>query len=151
MQNTDNITHNVFVYGTLKSGFGNHPVMERSGGKLISRMAVTQDQFLFVDLGPFPAAVDLGVDHPDATHILGELYGGIKDLSYLDALEGYPSLYNRRKVTIRGYNHDDFSAQEAFIYYMEKEPQMRSLCSPLVALNRDSGDYEEVPDVSVWA
>jgi gamma-glutamylcyclotransferase (GGCT)/AIG2-like uncharacterized protein YtfP len=85
------VMNKVFVYGTLKSGFGNHRLME-------SRSTfITKDQIkgLMVSLGGFP-----GVVHADDRCVKGEVYEVTDDcLKDLDRLEGHPRFYKRTKVT----------------------------------------------------
>jgi len=46
----------VFVYGTLKQGYGNHPVIKYSGGDFISTI-LTPPLYDLIDLGYFPGIV----------------------------------------------------------------------------------------------
>ena len=86
----------VFVYGSLKMGFGNHHVIEEQtylGDAVLSRDAGLR----MVSLGAFPALIPSEA----AQDIKGELYevndGGLQQL---DWLEGYPDFYNRKEVTV---------------------------------------------------
>lgn len=81
----------VFVYGSLKEGFGNHRVMERSNGRYIG-VHHTDAEYTMVSLHSFPGVV-LGGD----TSIKGEVYE-VDHLTHLDRLEGYPSFYNRKII-----------------------------------------------------
>jgi gamma-glutamylcyclotransferase (GGCT)/AIG2-like uncharacterized protein YtfP len=70
--------HKVFVYGSLKKGFGNHSLL-------------TDSHYL----GPYPGVVSgEGIIH-------GELYE-VDDTTFsrLDRLEGYPSFYGREETPI---------------------------------------------------
>lgn len=96
----------LFVYGTLKMGYGNHGVIH--GATFLGEYTLN-DNFYMVDLGPFPAAIH---DKNNTGVIKGELYRIDEDiLQATDWLEGYPDFYNRYVVyTTYG---------EAFIYGME--------------------------------
>lgn len=86
----------VFVYGTLKRGHGNHHWL--SDASFLGE-AVLPDVVLH-DLGPFPMAV------PGEGSVRGEVYaveaGG---LARLDRLEGYPRLYDRRRLPLADGRH----------------------------------------------
>jgi len=88
------MTELVFVYGTLKKGYGNHRVMEKAGGVLVEPEARTEPYYSMVNLGSFPGVVAHG-----KTAIKGEVYK-VEELQWLDYLEGYPSFYNRVQVPI---------------------------------------------------
>lgn len=101
----------VFVYGTLRQGFGNHRLLENPGVRYVGRDYLTG--FRMVSCGGFPAIypVDSGV--PDST-IVGELYEVDDDtMVNLDRLEGVPYHYQRDKVmTING--------TETWVYVQER-------------------------------
>lgn len=81
----------VFVYGTLKKGYGNSYLLESSTylGK-----HTTEEEYTMYSLGAFPAIM-----HSGDTSITGEVYE-IDDstLTRLDTLEGYPHLYSREVI-----------------------------------------------------
>lgn len=94
----------LFVYGTLKRGYGNHVVL--GNAKFVDEY-VLKDNYYMVDLGPFPAAIK--TDSIQGT-IIGELYQIDNDiLKNTDRLEGYPSYYGRSIVNTK-YG-------DAFIYH----------------------------------
>ncbi len=84
--------HKVFVYGTLKRGYGNHRLLE---GSLFLGEALTKGEFTLYD-GGFPYLKENGF-----SQIKGELYQ-VDDETFerLDHLEGYPSHYNRVETTV---------------------------------------------------
>lgn len=87
-------TIRVFVYGTLKQGYGNHSALE--GSKFLGRATVTAPLKL-VDLGWYPGLVRTRSEVP-AT-IGGEVYEIDSDtLATLDLIEGHPSFYCREKL-----------------------------------------------------
>ena len=86
---------NVFVYGSLLEGLGNHPLLEDS--PCIARVSL-QPIYTMYSLGGFP-----GVCMGGESRIVGELYT-VSDviLSNLDCLEGHPNFYKRQKI-LTGY------------------------------------------------
>lgn len=87
----------MFVYGTLRSNQVNNPALE--GAELVGP-AFLSGQFRIVELGWFPGVQRR--EKGDKT-IYGELYTGIDrdTLEYIDGIEGHPSFYERRKLTVR--------------------------------------------------
>lgn len=102
----------VFVYGTLKRGYGNHGVLGRS---LYIDEAITNSREFTMYDGGFPYVSDNFPNDAEAGAILGELYEVESDavLANLDRLEGVPSLYVRREVDVTTLNN---IAYKAFIY-----------------------------------
>lgn len=77
----------VFVYGTLKRGYGNHRLLEKAS--FVGNATIKG--FVMFDMGAFPGIMSgKGIIH-------GELYN-INDsiLESLDRLEGYNSMYPER-------------------------------------------------------
>lgn len=95
----------VFVYGSLKQGFGNHRLLE--GSKYLGE-AVTKPEFTMYDLGAFPAITRGG-----SSEIHGEVYE-VDDNVFqrLDALEGYPNFYDRMQI--------ETPYGEAWVYFVDK-------------------------------
>ncbi|MBK1735860.1 hypothetical protein CKO15_11340 [Halorhodospira abdelmalekii] len=81
----------VFVYGTLKRGHSNHHVLARANGRFLMAWA-TAPEYELIDLGAFPAVREGG-----GTAIQGEIYK-VRDLAPIDRLEGYPMLYDRKRI-----------------------------------------------------
>jgi gamma-glutamylcyclotransferase (GGCT)/AIG2-like uncharacterized protein YtfP len=93
----------IFVYGTLKRGYGNHRLLA-GRSVFIGDDAIIGKLF---DLGAFPAATPEGSDL-----IQGETYFvGPKTLRDLDRLEGHPNFYRREVVKTR-------SGVDAWVYFM---------------------------------
>lgn len=94
--------HLVFVYGSLKAGYGNHSLLAQSIflGKYFTR----DEHYVMADLGAFPGV--LYKPHNGHQHgmIEGELYS-VEDntLKALDRLEGHPNFYKREEVYLEGY------------------------------------------------
>ena len=93
----------VFVYGSLKRGFHNNPVLD--GARFIRADKVRG--YLLHDLGSYPAAVPCIGD----SEIHGELYE-VDNLARLDSLEGYPSFYDRQRKLVGGCF--------AWVYYLSE-------------------------------
>lgn len=84
----------VFVYGTLKQGYGNHSALE--GATFLGRATVTAPVRL-VDLGWYPGLVRTRDEV--RTTVGGEVYEIDNDtLATLDLIEGHPSFYCRERL-----------------------------------------------------
>jgi gamma-glutamylcyclotransferase (GGCT)/AIG2-like uncharacterized protein YtfP len=82
----------VFVYGTLKRGFGNHGVMLAAGGQYVGNSIIKD--YAAINVPWFPYAIK-----KVGSRIKGEVFSiEEKGLNDLDILEGYPSHYNRSLV-----------------------------------------------------
>lgn len=91
-------TYPVFVYGTLKEGYGNHYriLKDREGVRPAGR-AVTVAHYRMLDSG-FPVLRE----DDDGHRVLGELYWvNTRVLKELDALEGEGHMYHRRDIQVR--------------------------------------------------
>ena len=111
------MSHLVFVYGSLKRGFGNHDVLGDS--EFIAKTRTVGRCYNMISLGAFPGVIDKG-----EYDIEGELYS-VDDytMDALDMLEGEGYLYRRRKVGLA-------SGHTAWIYFLiwnlsTDEPQER--------------------------
>ena len=84
----------VFVYGSLKQGFGNHGCLR--GSDYVGTDTLTGD-YKMVSLGGFP-----GVTHSDGEHTIhGEVYNvDLDGLAALDCLEGNGSFYTRARLRL---------------------------------------------------
>lgn len=102
--------HLVFVYGTLKRGFGNHKFLEHS--RFIGD-ARTCPALFMVDGGvPF-----VMIEGGPLRQIAGEVYAVDKPtLRRLDRLEGHPHMYRRETVEVVV----DGNRRNAFIYMMPR-------------------------------
>jgi len=99
--------HTVFVYGTLRKGQPNRPVMEPY---LVADLGEGQIRGAMNDLGPFPAVTleEDGVVTGEWVRVTDE------GLARLDRLEGYPSFYDRAIVS------DTANGLRGWVYCMEK-------------------------------
>jgi gamma-glutamylaminecyclotransferase len=85
----------VFVYGTLKQGYGNHRILE---GKSFLGPAVTIGRFNMLNSG-FPVLIPAD----DGLPVKGEVYditGDLDTLDRLDQLEGEGVMYDRREIYV---------------------------------------------------
>jgi gamma-glutamylcyclotransferase (GGCT)/AIG2-like uncharacterized protein YtfP len=86
--------HHVFVYGSLKQGFHNHPVLGDS--RLVCEAVIFG--FKMVNAGSYPALLPRSQGQP---MILGEVYEVDDDtLSRLDRLECVPHLYTQERSKV---------------------------------------------------
>lgn len=95
----------VFVYGTLRKGFGNHFLLKNS--KFIGE-AITKEKYSLYASGiPYVVKVP-------KTHIKGEVYKvDSETLKSLDQLEGHPNFYKREEIDVLVNN----SPIKAWIYF----------------------------------
>lgn len=91
------MSHLVFVYGTLKSGHGNHGVLANAGAELIGDFK-TPPCYTMVSLGGFPGLVPIG-----STAVKGELWA-VDNIAPLDRLEGHPTFYQRTNIVLQGFD-----------------------------------------------
>jgi gamma-glutamylcyclotransferase (GGCT)/AIG2-like uncharacterized protein YtfP len=121
--------HKVFVYGTLKKGYGNHRLLVDS---TFIGNAVTKQRYHLTASGiPF---VNKTIP---TSNIVGEVYEVTdKQLDRLDSLEGYDpnrheeSWYKREKIEV---NLESGETMESYIYF---NPQV----APTVI---ESGNYDD--------
>lgn len=94
----------VFVYGTLKKGYGNNRILQNS---VFKGCFYTEPRFSLYPVSPdggFPVACR------GKSHIVGEVYEiDLITLQRLDYLEGHPHHYRREEVEVLGYG-------KAFMY-----------------------------------
>jgi gamma-glutamylcyclotransferase (GGCT)/AIG2-like uncharacterized protein YtfP len=96
----DGITqHRVFVYGTLKKGYGNHGLLQRCNAEFVGTASLPN--YNMRHLGGFPAIYRTAAGYPA---VKGEIYWVNADgLVALDRLEGVDSgLYRRDREFILG-------------------------------------------------
>ncbi len=83
----------IFVYGTLKKGFGNNYLL--SGSKFLGERKTIESKWDMINLGWFPAVVYGKND------IIGELYEVDElTLKNVDHLEGNGTFYTRELVSV---------------------------------------------------
>jgi gamma-glutamylcyclotransferase (GGCT)/AIG2-like uncharacterized protein YtfP len=118
------MNHLVFVYGSLKRGYGNHYILDRSA-KFVARTRTVGRSYYMVSFGPFPAVMKIPSSFKEEFYnIEGEVYEvDEQTLMSLDALEGNGYLYTREKVGLA-------SGHTAWMYILngytdENEPNGR--------------------------
>jgi len=90
----------LFVYGTLKRGWGNHSLIKEADGKFLYK-DFTKDKFCLSTVG-FPYMFRCASDCTYRGYVLGEVYLVPKTKIYLiDALEGHPEWYNREIIELQ--------------------------------------------------
>lgn len=106
----------VMVYGTLKKGFGNHGYLNRA--QYIDEAVTNSREFTMFD-GGFPFVSDDIIDMDANGSIVGELYevNDPQTLVDLDRLEGVPSLYVKKTVTVTTLSNLTY---EAIMYVASK-------------------------------
>jgi len=101
---------NVFVYGSLKNGYGNNVLLMDS--EFVQKDKTASNVWDLRCWGGFPAAYKSGSDQ-----IQGELYKvDLSTMRSLDSLEGFPHFYNREEVLLE-------SGQTAWIYFIDEHKE----------------------------
>lgn len=101
--------YKVFVYGTLKQGYGNWQRL-LEGKSVFLGKAVTVSKYTMLDSG-FPVLMESG--KRETGNVAGEVYEVDSNvLKHLDRLEGEGSMYDRKLIQIELANAD---AEAAFI------------------------------------
>lgn len=113
----------VFVYGSLRKGYGLSPVLNSS--EFVSDVR-TKPKYTMYSVGAFPCITESG-----NTSIVGEIYKvDLSTLRRLDMIEGVPQLYKKGIVEVDGY--------ENVIAYFFTEDKAEGL------LKIDNGDWANV-------
>jgi len=100
----------IFVYGSLKRGFGNNRYFLSSDAEFVGPCTTADSNFDMISLGSFPAVFRNSDDalYPPAgelrnCRITGEVYRvDAKTLVALDMLEGNGSFYTREQIEVDG-------------------------------------------------
>ena len=110
----------VFVYGSLKKGFGNHRLLENS--KYIAKGGTVSEGFDMGSCGGFP-----GVTSGGEYRIYGELYEVDDDtFERLDTLEGNGHFYEREEIDIMSISQPAARVYKAWIYILDNYNYYRS-------------------------
>lgn len=127
----------VFVYGTLKKGFGNHRVLGKS--RFIGE-ALTNEKFIMYD-GPFPWVSTMSNQEEYLGYVWGELYEVTSNniLQDLDSLEGVPYMYVRKEVDVTVLNGSVFPA----IMYVASEGSNENLKTKIPMKPISRGEHLE--------
>ena len=112
----------VFVYGTLKYGFGNHRLLRYSE---YLGDATTSDRYNFFTLGYFPAVSKTGNEALDLYRVDGEIYKVDDHVMYLlDQLEGNGVLYQRQVREFDVSLNGEMVCMNAWMYELIAEAGM---------------------------
>jgi len=109
----------VFVYGTLKRGYGNWArlLQDRDGVTFLGDAVSIEKNFVMNDVG-FPLMFDIGRDN--GSYVVGELFEVDDEaLADLDRLEGHPRFYCRELR--RFFNRETGRVAEAWVYLNRRE------------------------------
>lgn len=115
--------HLVFVYGTLKKGYGNHRLLELSSSKHIADAMTFEAKYTMESLGGCPGVYKNGDEA-----IWGEVYE-VSDLGLksLDSLEGNGCLYTRELVDVVNSEGEKY---KAWMYMLpHDDDDFRNYCS----------------------
>ena len=106
-------THTVFVYGSLKKGFGNHHLLEDA--EYVGKAETVSSNYTMYNLGAFP-----GVKEGGTTCITGEVYKVTDDeLVRLHRLEGHPTFYEAKTKQVKLTERIMNNYMEAYIYILQ--------------------------------
>jgi len=106
----------VFVYGSLKQGFGNHDVMSQIGAVFISTAITEHTRFDLVTLGHFPGLVT------GKYQVEGEVYEVDADaLRTLDHFEGSPTFYKRKEIPVLLIKEKALKETFAYVYILNRK------------------------------
>lgn len=127
--------HKIFVYGSLKKGFGNHSFL--SDSTFLGTTTTAESTYSMLSLGAFPAVIPGGENA-----IQGELYE-VDDstLQDIDKLEGNGSFYERAQVSLS-------NGEVAWMYLFLRFNSM-NLCSEVEAYD-GVASWEESSDYLRW-
>lgn len=105
----------VFVYGSLKSGFGNHGLFRHyDDNTFLGEAKTSQNTFDMFSFGAYPACVREALE---GYKIQGEVYlVGPNTLHALDRLEGNGTFYNREMVSVT--MDEDGTTTQAWMYLL---------------------------------
>lgn len=132
--------HYIFVYGSLKAGFGNHRFLTDS--EFIGSFKTLDRDFIMVSLGSFPAVCF--DKHEGGCQIEGEVYRvDDETLADLDRLEGNGSLYTRKLVPIEGMTENN---GQAWIYLFSNSNDLFSFMQTRNSSRIQMNDFKSL----VW-
>lgn len=120
----DQKTINVFVYGTLKSGYSNNHILRQAEHVMdgyVTGMAL-------INTPAYPFAIEAA----DSSFAIGELYRvNEQEFENMDSLEGYPHYYDRKEVTVSSLGritqtNEEHEPVKAWIYYIKNSHDKKS-------------------------
>lgn len=100
----------LFVYGTLMSGFGNNRLLNSSN---LIDSATTEDKLTLL-----ASSIPFLVDEEGKSYVRGEVYSvNESTLKAIDQLEGHPTWYSRKIISVINELGDKI---KAWAYFMPK-------------------------------
>jgi len=107
--------HTVFVYGSLKKGYGNHHLLEDA--EYVGNAETVSSNYTMYSLGAFP-----GVTEGGTTCITGEVYRvDDNELASLHRLEGHPTFYKAVNKQVKLTDRISNNYMEAYIYILQSD------------------------------
>jgi len=121
------MSHNVFVYGTLRPGHGNNRLLSKAVhiGTGVTHPADTYNMFLSHLGGGIPFVVRRSVEENLHNNVSGIITGDLyqvtdEELRRLDALESHPNWYCREEVNIKVAVGEGYLNTTAWMYLLPK-------------------------------
>ena len=114
---------NLFVYGILKRNDEKEENnrMFGTGATFIGNAMIREPIFNMYSMGGFPGLVEVTNKECVCEPIQGELWEVTDETFRLtDAIEGYPTFYNRKEVYVEAEN----ALHEAWVYYLNDPGKM---------------------------
>lgn len=92
----------LFVYGTLKKGYGNNRLLQRPDCRFVAE-ATTDRPYLLMNFGRFPGMYQEGAKK-ETPKVRGELWE-VSDEAIVrcDYLEGHPTMYRRTPIKVTAH------------------------------------------------
>lgn len=121
----------VFVYGSLKLGGWNNPIL---GDSEFVANGVTVEQFILTDCGfPYminPESVLEQAEMPNPAPVVGEVYNVTDDavMASLDCLEGVPHHYRRVEIEVKLLDSDEVVKCQAYVTASPEHSLAYKLC-----------------------
>lgn len=101
--------HLIFVYGTLKHGWGNNAIIHDQ--RYLGEFTTDDNHFQMYSLGGYPGVVSGNFN------VRGEVWEvDDKALARCDHLEGHPDFYKREQIKVYAMLEQDFIEHIAWIY-----------------------------------
>ncbi len=122
----------VFVYGTLKTGNTTRGMQYFEGAEFVGEGITSDNIHDIFDLGSFPAVTE------GKYKIKGEVYAvDDETFEYLDAIEGYPDFYNRKKISV----NISSAKVTAYMYFIDRVTLLNSYKTSPVEANGDTKEW----------
>lgn len=122
----------LFVYGTLKTDYANHHLLQKLNAKLISKTAFLKDKFVVRKnrYYKYPYLIELINENEDTLYgnqkleIEGELFE--IDVSHLWKVDLIEKEYNRKYLDVKYKTEEGFLMEEkAYVYVIREDHNLR--------------------------